>query len=508
MGERMQQQQEGVARSFGALVGTLRSVRPRHLGFAFFWLWMSMFMHGPQIVGWTERASAIATGAFSFLPLLALTLFSAVTMLAVALFAGSRSLVGSRAVCVAAVALTVVGTVARALSGGASFAGWEAGPLAVSTAAAGIAGIGTALTMVGWGEYYGCVGARRASAYIVLSVLFSHALCLAMNALPPLAQMVAMCACPALSVGLLIRNRAEVRELFPVNDAGASGRSERSGRFSRLHQPLPGKLAACSVACGVIAGMVNGTSVLMGSQGSLEAGGFVGPLTGAVVALLFLAGLACFGASLDRGFTYRPTLLVMVAGCALLPFAGVGRGVQVGSAIVGGGYLLFYMLTWITYADSAHRLRIPGAPVFAWGRLFAAIGYGAGMLAGGLCLRVLGPDVFTPAIVSYITMGALVCTAVFVLDEKDVAAGWGRLGAAEAGHAAETPGARLADACGLTKRESEVLDYLLKGRSVARIAEDLGLSYNTVNSHVANIYAKCGVHSRQELIDRAEKPGA
>lgn len=388
-----------------------------------------------------------------------------------------------------------------------------------------VAGIGTALTMVGWGEYYGCVGARRASAYIVLSVLFSHALYLVMNALAPLAQMVAMCVCPALSVGLLIRNRAEVRELFPANDAGAFGCPEHLGWFSRLHQPLPGKLAACSVACGVIAGMVNGTSVLMGSQGGFEVGGLVGPLTGAAVALLFLAGLACFGASLDRGFTYRPTLLVMVAGCALLPFAGVGRGIQVGSAIVGGGYLLFYMLTWITYADSAHRLGIPAAPVFAWGRLFAAFGYGAGMLIGGMCLRVLGSEAFTPAIVSYITMGALVCTAVFVLDEKDVAAGWGRLevaeqpgvagdtsvsdvGSAGMGYSAETLGTRLADACSLTKREAEVLDYLLKGRSVARIAGDLGLSYNTVNSHVANIYAKCDVHSRQELIDRAERPGA
>ena len=56
----------------------------------------------------------------------------------------------------------------------------------------------------------------------------------------------------------------------------------------------------------------------------------------------------------------------------------------------------------------------------------------------------------------------------------------------------------------LTKREREILIHLLKGRSLPRIGEDLGIAYTTVNSHVASIYAKCGVHSRQELIDMAE----
>ena len=52
----------------------------------------------------------------------------------------------------------------------------------------------------------------------------------------------------------------------------------------------------------------------------------------------------------------------------------------------------------------------------------------------------------------------------------------------------------------LTVRESEVLRYLVAGRGDRQIADEVGLSYNTVRTHVRNIYAKCGVHGRQELI--------
>lgn len=54
---------------------------------------------------------------------------------------------------------------------------------------------------------------------------------------------------------------------------------------------------------------------------------------------------------------------------------------------------------------------------------------------------------------------------------------------------------------GLTKRETEVLSYLARGRDVAFICDELYLSRNTVKSYTKVIYAKLNVHSRQELID-------
>lgn len=57
----------------------------------------------------------------------------------------------------------------------------------------------------------------------------------------------------------------------------------------------------------------------------------------------------------------------------------------------------------------------------------------------------------------------------------------------------------------LSSREQEILDYLLRGRSLRSIATETYLSYNTVKTHVSHIYRKANVHTRDELIDRFDK---
>ncbi|WP_304426049.1 helix-turn-helix transcriptional regulator [uncultured Adlercreutzia sp.] len=62
----------------------------------------------------------------------------------------------------------------------------------------------------------------------------------------------------------------------------------------------------------------------------------------------------------------------------------------------------------------------------------------------------------------------------------------------------------LAEACGLSTRETEILGYLARGRSQPYIREELVLSKNTVATHVKHLYQKLNVHSRQELLDLFE----
>lgn len=52
----------------------------------------------------------------------------------------------------------------------------------------------------------------------------------------------------------------------------------------------------------------------------------------------------------------------------------------------------------------------------------------------------------------------------------------------------------------LTKREQEVTTLLLKGHTYKQIAEQLFVSIPTVKTHTYNIYKKCKVHSRIELV--------
>ena len=71
------------------------------------------------------------------------------------------------------------------------------------------------------------------------------------------------------------------------------------------------------------------------------------------------------------------------------------------------------------------------------------------------------------------------------------------------------PGAALAEAprldafaqtLGLTPREAEVCRYLVQGRSLPFIAEQLYVTAGTVKTHAIHIYRKAGVTSKQELI--------
>ena len=52
----------------------------------------------------------------------------------------------------------------------------------------------------------------------------------------------------------------------------------------------------------------------------------------------------------------------------------------------------------------------------------------------------------------------------------------------------------------LSRREQEILPYLLEGNTNKMIAVKLSLSENTVKTHIKNIYSKLEVRSRNELL--------
>lgn len=62
----------------------------------------------------------------------------------------------------------------------------------------------------------------------------------------------------------------------------------------------------------------------------------------------------------------------------------------------------------------------------------------------------------------------------------------------------------LAERYGLTKRETEVMVLLAKGRSLERVQEELTIAKGTATAHAHHIYRKLGIHSRQELMDMVD----
>lgn len=57
----------------------------------------------------------------------------------------------------------------------------------------------------------------------------------------------------------------------------------------------------------------------------------------------------------------------------------------------------------------------------------------------------------------------------------------------------------------LTKRETEILEFLCKGMSYKKIADECFISQRTVNTHIENIYRKLNVHNAVEANNLARK---
>jgi DNA-binding NarL/FixJ family response regulator len=82
---------------------------------------------------------------------------------------------------------------------------------------------------------------------------------------------------------------------------------------------------------------------------------------------------------------------------------------------------------------------------------------------------------------------------------KRVVEGWSRPIVPRQSGAARPPS--------LTRREREILQFLLEGASTAEMARQMGLSTNTVRSHVQNLLRKLGVHGRGKAASLAAAYG-
>lgn len=196
---------------------------------------------------------------------------------------------------------------------------------------------------------------------------------------------------------------------------------------------------------------------------------------------------------------YRLALLLMMIGYLFMPVLEP-FGVP-GDSIVLAGYLglsavlvsLFVLMAKLTGMDAA----------LSFSRGFAALYLGeAGGLALGNVLQIASPSGDIPFAVASCAGFATLFAYLFLFTEGDF------LALSRIAKQAD----RFEDACRvmaskfkLSKRESEILPLALRGRTGERMAAELFIAKSTVDTHLRRIYGKCGVHSRQELIDLGER---
>ena len=195
---------------------------------------------------------------------------------------------------------------------------------------------------------------------------------------------------------------------------------------------------------------------------------------------------------------YRLAILLMLTGFLLVPtlkLVGVA-----GESVIFAGYMgvttvlvsLFLVMGRISGRDSA------GA--FASGFTVLFFGEFVGVVAGGAASAAAGVVAATPIVA--VAGVAVIVASQFLFTDRDLE---GLSHVVDETDRFEEACERIAHDAALSKRESEILPLALRGRTSERIASEFFISKNTVDTHMRRIYVKCGVHSRQELIDLGER---
>ena len=379
-------------------------------------------------------------------------------------------------------------------------------PGAVIAAAQGVlVGVPAALLLCAWGRVLGRAPIEQSVPEVLIGSALGAAVCLAAVAVPAEAAPAALYLLPLGSAGAL-RALGGAEEAAPATDeARPSDAADDDGDAGRL----TGRILAGTAVYGVAAGAVEALALGGDAAGSLAPTLFFfvlyclaalqlygeRPLAG-VRAVLPVAGAADAG-PLDGA--WRLAVLLMMGGFLLVPLLGI-PGIP-GQAVALAGYLgvfvalisLFLVMGRLTGRDAALSFARGFSALFA-GEL---AGLGAGLALGGLPLGREAPF----AVVALAGI-AVLYAYLFLFTDRDLRA---LSVAVERTDRLEEACRRIAADAGLSKREAELLPLALRGRTSERMAAELFISKNTVDTHMRRIYAKCGVRSRQELIDLGER---
>ncbi len=195
---------------------------------------------------------------------------------------------------------------------------------------------------------------------------------------------------------------------------------------------------------------------------------------------------------------YRLAVLLMMAGFLLTPLL-VTFGLPEESVVLAGylGISVVLMSLFLVMGRLAGR---DAARTFARGFAALVAGEAVGIVCGNVIVAVPAQEALSLTIA--IAGIAVLCGYLFLFTERDLRA---LSVVVDDVDRFDEACASIAREAGLSKREAEVLPLALRGRTSERIAQELFISKNTVDTHMRRIYAKCDVHSRQELIDLGER---
>ena len=435
--------------------------------------------------------------------------------------------------------------------------GMPAGPqgspgwISVAVIACGVVyGAAGLVLTVAWGARFS-LGSRSMRQVVLLSFLLGYLIYLAIPVLPSRASTLIACLLPLASAGLWLldswRRHQLTGEVWPQERmlGEASAGLVNAGI-------LPWRAMALFSAAALIGNFV--TSLLMGSSytgaQTIFPGGFLVCCCITAVALIAVSQGAL---SLDIGLLYRYCLPFSVLGMLLLLVAPDRSGALAG-ALVTGASLFLQVLVILKVTESTQQTGASPLLAFSVGQGLVGgvvfLGNAGGRVVSDLVSEIPGMGEAVLPLACAIGVFALFYLLVLTTDSlarhmaklEGTKEGCGEECAGSPGAASDrrpspqgavagaqaapataaagaqatftpavavSPGAASVEASrldsfaqtlGLTPREAEVCRYLVQGRSLPFIAEQLYVTAGTVKTHAIHIYRKAGVTSKQELI--------
>lgn len=367
------------------------------------------------------------------------------------------------------------------LAGAASFLPPDIALVSFSAGSVAIA-LGMAFICIEAGRFYGFLGARKVFFYETMGLLQGTLGAFVVSLLPLAAEAVVLAVVPFVMVFCLWSTLASL----PLAQVFRQGVGRK-----RL---VPWKFLVTSLLQGLAIGLMHHLpNVLPVTPPALSAAGF---LVGIV--LLFVAA-EIVGFDFNTLF-YRIGFPLMAVGFFL---AGTfDNAFSLGGVTLDAGYGYQYLVSCALCAYLARDF--DQSP--AW-----IISVSTACLLGGQAVGevIVGFSLDNAQIASSCAL-LLLLSALVLLSDRDIASGWGSIRPGKEAPAAD-PLTRacgaLAAEYGLSSREVDVVLLIAKGHTRKGIGSELHLAEETVKTHVANIYQKLLIHSKQELVDLVEERG-
>ncbi len=497
---------------------------PSIVGAAFFWIWMDRAMFGDTLL--PDAASSAEHEALAWLAPLVILVSSCVALLliVVALVRGNDDELWRWRMFAVCAAIGVVGGVA--VTGG-----YLGSATPVCLAGCCLVGGAMAPLIILWGRVATAQGTQKTLTHISGAWALGLAGNLLLEGLLPVAAALSVGLMPLLSfAGYYVLFRLQGKATFRIPVEATAEVDSSCGRKSAKERLLgirPSFIVFILVFCSVF-GLMYGFEF----SPQIPSGGVPGMadvigMRDVTALLFFFVSFTSHGQKIEHLFSICVSLIAV--GLLAMTVGAYSEDIRLFARIcIPVGYAAFDILVWTIMAQPIQRGQVCPALLIAVAMFAEQVGITAGEAAGVL-VGDYGSLAGNPVMLglNYLQLVAVIgLMRMFRLDGgeegRSVRSASSREGVkAEGVLDFPVPSGvpdglstvvpdnvrRLADDCGLTEREKEILALFAEGRSVPYIAEKFILSPNTVKTHMRRIYGKANVHSRQELLDKLEEIG-